>query len=63
MFKNFDFASAQKPLPKLRGSSSMEGMLRSVGGIDVVEKVDRVMDQHPDLHIKCLEDVISEVNE
>jgi hypothetical protein len=63
MFDKFDCVSANAPLPQLRDSSTMEGTLRAVGGISVVEKVDRVMDKHPDQHIKGLEEVIAEVNE
>lgn len=63
MFDKFDCVIADRPLPMLRNSSSMEGTLRAVGGIDVIEKVDRVMDKHPDQHIKALEEVIAEVNE
>lgn len=63
MFDKFDFASADKPLPSMRSSYSMEGNLRSAGGIDVVEKVDRVMDMSVDEHIKGLKKVMSEVND
>ena len=62
LFDKFEFASADKPLPKLRGSASMEGSLRAVGGIDVVEKVDRVMDLESSEHVDGLRKVISEVN-
>lgn len=62
LFDKFEFASADKPIPKLRASHSMEGSLRAVGGIEIVEKVDRVMDMESSQHVEGLKKVISEVN-
>ncbi len=55
------FASAKQPLPKMRKSSSMEGALRASGGLEIIEKIDRVMESHPDEHMHKLQQSMKEV--
>ena len=54
------YSSAFAKPPTAKQSYSVEGRLRASGGIEIIQKVDRVMEVTSDQHVKELHRIIAE---
>jgi hypothetical protein len=54
------YSSAFVDVPSAKQSFSVEGRLRASGGVEIIQKVDRVMEVYSEQHVKELHRIIAE---